>query len=179
MNCTALAAVPILALMLAIPHEASAMGLGTTGYLVGRDFDFGVDTGVLTFARFGGWWLPSFDLYPSQTIVIQIHGLDTLAWLFDDTDQIYLGGDISFSAYRTNALPGMTGVIEPGGSLDLWDFNRDLEIVIGGQCRFGIEGGEGMRMGVYLVPGIGVATGDFNDDVVWAGNLQWSMWFGS
>jgi hypothetical protein len=165
---------------LLLPGDAWAFGFGTTAW-VGRDL--GIGYGVVSDDGSGSSgltlsWLPSFDLYPTDQILIQIHALDTLAFLLADSDVWVLGADVSFTAARTEAFPHLEGVIAPGGSMDLYSLNGLDGLVVGGQCRIGAEGGSAMKLGVYVVPGIGIAAGDFDTEAVWSGNLQLSYWFG-
>jgi hypothetical protein len=161
---------------LALPTPAWALGIGTTGYF-GPDFAVGY-TFFGTNWQLGGTWLPSLDLYPTENISIQIHALDTLAWLLDDSDLLFLGGDMNFTVLRTGSFPAFDGVVQPGFSLDLYDIDGDTGMVLGGHARIGMEGGSDMMFGVYLVPGLGIVAGDFDEDVAWSGTLQVSMWFG-
>ena len=154
--------------LLAAPSAASAMGVGTTGWVAGPGFG-------------GGLWdaqpyLPSLDLYPTYNVRIGINALDTLAWLVADSDQIYLGGDVTATALRFDSFNGLDGVIQPGGSLDIYS-NFGTSLVLGGLARFGFEGGGTMQGGLYLVPGVGVAAGDGPDGAVWSGRVEFSLWF--
>lgn len=156
--------------LLIVPTAAHAIGVGTTAHITGMSFDGGLWAGA--------GYLPSLDLYPSETVRIRINALDTLAWLLEDSDQIYLGGDFTITALRVDAFPNLEGVIQPGGSLDIYS-NFGEEIVIGGLCRVGMEGGGTMRGGLYVVPGLGVAAGDGYDGAVWSGAVELSLWFGN
>lgn len=164
-------------LALSLPGSAFAMGIGTTGYF-GQSFWWGGAGAFGPGFGLGSVWLPSLDLYPTENIPIQIHAADTLAILIEDSDDIYLGGDVTFNVLRTTALPSMEGVIYPGGSLDLCACSGDTNIVLAGISRIGVEGGADMRLGVYLVPGVGIALNDGDGDMIWQGELQLSMWFG-
>ena len=78
------------------PLTAEAkVGFGTTLY-VGPDFTpvYG-DSGD---SGFGGVaaWLPSFDLHFANKMSLQIHALDTLAYVLEDGNIIFLGGDFNF-----------------------------------------------------------------------------------
>lgn len=165
--------IALLTAALALPTQAWALGVGTTGYLGG---DFGIAGGAFGFS-FGGFWLPSLDLYFGEKVVVQLHALDLLAWLIEDGD-ILLGGDVVFTALEVPALGETEAVIQPGGTLDIYSFGGDVGIVFGGLARIGIEGGNDARVGLYVVPGLGVAAGDFDEDVVWSGGMQLSIWFG-
>ena len=104
--------------------------------------------------------------------------MDTLAWLIEDSDQLYLGADVTVTALRVDSFDGLDGVIQPGGSLDIYS-NFGTGLVLGGLARFGFEGGDTMRGGLYLVPGVGVSAGDGYDGAVWSGRIEFSLWFGS
>ncbi len=161
--------------LLAAPSVASAMGLGTTGAVVGPGFGGALWNG-------NGLWLgpalPSLDLYPTKNLRIGINAMDTLAWLIEDSDQLYLGADVTVTALRVDSFDGLDGVIQPGGSLDIYS-NFGTGLVLGGLARFGFEGGDTMRGGLYLVPGVGVSAGDGYDGAVWSGRIEFSLWFGS
>jgi hypothetical protein len=165
----AMRTVALSAAALAAP-SAQAMGLGTTGYFAG-------DIGVGAVRWGGGQWLPSLDLHPSPELSIQLHALDTLAFLTAGTDTIFLGGDLNFLVWSGAGPGGFEGVVEPGGSLDLYLDDGDVGVVIGGSCRFGFRGGDAQMLGLYLVPAVGVAAGEVGDDIVYGGALQLSLWF--
>lgn len=161
-------------LAFALPTAAHAgVGLGTTLYL-GPDF---VPTGNLGLG-FGGTtaWLPSFDLHFNNQMSLQIHALDTLAFVLDNGDIIFLGADLNFHWKEVVGTPSLRGVIEPGASLDLTSFNGDLGLVIGGQARIGMEGGNNMHVGFYIVPGLGLAAGAYQTELVWNGSFQLTFW---
>lgn len=168
--------------LIAVSSPAFALGLGTTAYM-GSDFGVPVSTNIagvpFTTGTLGGAWLPSFDIYPTDNIGIQIHALDTLAYALSNDSVVYLGADVFVGVLRVDALPGTTGVIQPGGSLDLFSFNNDTYVALGGITRIGFEGGKAMRVGAYVVPGVGFATGNGDTNMVWSGALELSMWFGS
>jgi hypothetical protein len=159
--------------LLAAPSGAHAMGVGTTGWVAGPSFGAG-----FAGSFFGGGYLPTLDLYPTSDVRIGIHALDTLAWLFEDSDLIYLGANVTVTALRVDSFEGFDGVIQPGGSLDIYS-NFGSTIVIGGLTRFGFEGGGTMQGGVYLVPGLGIVAGDGDEGAVWSGRLEFSLWFGN
>lgn len=152
-----------------VSAPAYGMGFGTTAQVTG--FDFGA-------FGFGFGFLPTLDLYPSENLVLQIHALDTLAFALADDDVLFLGADLTTTVVRVDALDGTDGVIQPGGSLDIYD-DFGTWFVVGGVCRFGIEGGGTMRVGAYIVPGLGLAAGDGDEEVAFSGSVQLSMWFGS
>ena len=152
---------------------AHAVGLGTTGWFADDLGGGGAGGG----RWFGGQWLPSFDVYPSDQLSLQFHALDTVALLIDGTDIIFLGGDLNYTMWTGAAWGELEGVIEPGGSLDLYLDDGDVALVVGVTSRFGFRGGDAMKVGLYVVPGVGVAAGDAGDGVVWGGALQLSMWF--
>lgn len=167
--------------LLALSSPAFAVGLGTTAFM-GTDFGIPVTVNVggpITVGNLGGSWLPSFDIYPTDDIGIQIHALDTLSYALSSNQVVYLGADVFFTVARVDAFKGTTGVIQPGGSLDLYSFSNDTYIALGGITRFGFEGGSAMRAGVYVVPGVGFETGNGDTNMVWSGSLQFSLWFGS
>ena len=162
--------------LLMAPSVASAMGVGTTGYIAGPGFGGSLFNG--TNLLWFGPSLPTLDLYPTYNIRIGINALDTLAYLAEDTDQIYLGADVTVTALRVDSFNGFDGVIQPGGSLDIYS-NFGTSLVLGGIARFGFEGGGTMQGGLYLVPGVGVAAGDGDDGAVWSGRVEFSLWFGN
>lgn len=162
-----------------VTADAQAFGIGTT---VHTGPDFGMNVADDPFDLGLGWqssWLPSVDLYPSDSIIIQIHALDTFAQLFADTDHLFLGANVAFTVVDAPAFGDFHGVVQPGGSLDFAVWDSDAFVTIGAIARIGVEGGSDFRLGVYAVPGIGFAAGDNGNAVVWSGTLQASFWFGA
>ena len=67
-------------------------------------------------------------------------------------------------------------MVEPGVSLDIASMDGDLGLVLGGQARIGMEGGNKMKLGFYIVPGIGLAAGAYDTALVWNGSFQLTFW---
>lgn len=169
----------VLGVLLAIGFAAPAhaIGVGTTAWM-GHDFGVYVPVAPFVEVHYGGEWLPSLDLYPTENVGVQIHALDTLAFLLADDDVVFLGADAFVTVARFDALEGTEGVVQPGGSLDIYS-DADTYLALGALARVGIEGGRDFKAGLYIVPGLGVVAGDGDGDVAWSGSVQFSVWKGA
>ncbi len=167
----------LLTFLLALPSSAHAIGVGTT-------YGLGSGTGLAGLGNlFGGGgftlatsmgFLPTLDLVPGGATV-QIHVLETLGAL--SNEEIFLGANAYFNVVQSATSGTAVGVVEPGFGIDL---NIDpVVLVVTGECRFGLTNSGDMSYGVYVVPALGIAVGDTDTDLVVAGTVQFSVWFGS
>ena len=150
------------AILLAMPGSAFAVGIGST---IGVD---GIDDGVGN-----GSFRPTFDLV-FDPVILQIHALDTLESAFHDS--LYLGVDVLVEVVEAPIAGPWSGVVQPGGGVDL--FADPDGIAIAGECRLGIQAEESAGFGVYVVPAIGFVSGDGRGSLHAGGALQVSAWFG-
>lgn len=165
----------LVSLALLLPTAASAgVGLGTTMGLGSGQVVININGngGVFGPGTAGGF-LPSLDLH-FDTFVLQIHALETLTLLSDNT--IFLGANAYFEMFDQPLGGNFDVVIAPGGGLDLIDDAFALTLTAEG--RFGVRSRGGAGIGVFVVPALGVVVGDVDSDLVSSGTLQVSMWFG-
>lgn len=153
--------VPAMVLVLFFPASASAFGLGSS--IAG--FGSGDDVGA-------GSFRPTFDLV-FDPVIVQIHALDTLGAAFDD--RLFLGVNVYADAYHAPIGGLFTGVIQPGGGVDL--FGSPDGVSVSAQCRLGIQAEERAGFGVYVVPALGFVSGGGYTDLYTGGALQVSAWF--
>lgn len=164
----------LVALGLGVSTSAHALGVGTTYSLgSGLPWDLGPFLDVGAIGTSGGF-LPSLDLHPGN-VTVQIHALETLQVLANE--ELFLGANCFFGVVEQPNTGAALGVVEPGFGVDLW---ADPFVLIPTfETRIGVKVPGSMSWGVYAVPALGVAISDNDTDIVIAGGLQFSAWFGS
>ncbi len=122
-----------------------------------------------------GFALPSLDLKFDE-FVLQIHALEMVTALAND-EVIYLGAN-GWIPVTSGTLGGQweafAGV---GGSLDLAVDSGDALIQVGPVAPLGVRFGTTPRVGLYVQPGLYVASVYGDVDVVADAQLIASVWF--
>ncbi|MCO4744467.1 MAG: hypothetical protein KC912_06760 [Proteobacteria bacterium] len=163
----------LLSLALLFPTVASAgVGFGTTmGMGSSRiTIDF---NGNITPAMTAGGFLPTLDLHFDK-FVLQVHLLETLDLLFNE--DIFLGANGYIEILDSPVGGSWSAVVAPGAGIDI--LGDPFVISATGEARFGVRSNGPAGVGVFVVPAVGVAVGDVDSDLVAAGTVQFSMWFG-
>lgn len=160
-----------LLLGLSAASPAWAVGVGSTYAfgglgLGGNAFDLGLGLGYQGFG-------PSLDLH-FEPFVIQIHVLELITTVADS--ELYLGANGYYQVHEADLGGAMTGVVQPGVSLDLW--GDPTIIAIAAECRLGGQLKSAAGLGVYVVPSFGIVAGDGDAELFGGGALQISAWFG-
>lgn len=153
--------------------DAHALGIGTTyalGNGLGWDLGPFLDIQQVTASGF----LPSLDLHPGK-VTVQIHVLETLQIL--SNEELFLGANCYFGVVEVPNAGNVVGVVEPGFGVDLWA--DPFSVAATFETRVGAKSPGGMSWGVYAVPALGVVISENDTDIVIAGTLQFSAWFGS
>lgn len=119
-------------------------------------------------------WLPSLDI-GSPKLLLQIHALETLDALTDDT--LLLGGDLYLGSLTNRPIGGSwTTVVMPGVGVDLLD--DPFMLAATGNLRLGVQTHSGSsRVAAAVVPELGVLTGDVAPELIVGGSVQFSVWF--
>lgn len=159
--------------VLGLAQEASAIELGTTaGFGTGGFGFFGTRLGP-------GWgsrsFAPTFDLR-TDALHFQFHVLDLLSTL-NAGNGLFLGANGYYRLHEADVGGPWTGVIQPGGSVDLW-IDDDAFIALAAEGRFGIEAVGSAGFGIYVVPALGIAIDRGTLDLVTGGTVQISAFFG-
>ena len=143
------------------PLSAHA-GLGTTFYVGAEDANNGFLWGTT---------YPSLDIY-TKPVIVQIHAMEFLRSL--TRDDFYLGANAYLPLLEMDVAGQVTGVVQPGLSLDLSD--DPFTMGVAGLCRLGGESTGRMGLGIYVVPAFGFAIVDDDFDLLMGGTLQLSAW---
>jgi hypothetical protein len=131
----------------------------------------------------GTTWYPSLDIH-TEGWLVQIHLLDVLS-VAGPTKDINFGADVTKVALKRKVGNDIDGVIAPGVGFRLdapTSFkNAGFNAVL--QARMGAEVKQGMGIGLYVVPELGIsnlasvsATGKRQIGVTYGGGLQVSVW---
>jgi hypothetical protein len=156
--------------------------LGAIGFLIASTSPAWAGTGATAYV--GGYadgtrWNPSLD-YRAKGILVQLHVLD---WVQAPGASGYdfvpnAGVDVTGVAIKKKVGPDVEGVWMPGGGVRIQSYGGTLSWNAMAQARFGAEMKQGMGIGVYVVPAVGVTnflTGDVGFN--YGGSLQVSAWF--
>ena len=154
--------------LLCIPGTAQAMGYGTS---------YGL--GLESSSR--GYYVAPFGLYPSldlylDAMTLQFHPLELVQGITQD--DIWLGANAYFPGPTFTTGTALEGTIMPGASIDLvadTDF-KPLYLALMAQGRLGVQTAETMGVGVYVVPGLGLAMADGDFELMLGGHVELSIW---
>jgi hypothetical protein len=120
-------------------------------------------------------WLPALDLR-TDALLVRIHALEFVGALSDEN--LLFGGDLFFGKFGRPMGQTWRGVVQPGVGLSVLGDPFTLTVVA--EARAGGEmTTDGARLGVAVVPQLGILTGEFDSDLVYGGGVQFSAWFGT
>lgn len=120
--------------------------------------------------------LPTVDFHV-QNYVIQVHALDLVRCGVGQA--LCLGGDFFATTRKLKVNDDIGGVIQPGGSLDIYSPTFDFDFVsldAIAKVRMGAQTQKGMGFGIYVVPGLGIGMAGGEFDIAYSGQLQISTW---
>ena len=166
----------IAALACAMPLTASAGGFGFTTHS-GTSYSQGIGYGGSAFHD-----LPSLDFRQSGW-TIQVDALELLHGLTveeGDARQLHLGLNAYKTVQRHDIRDHLGGVVQPGFSVDVdsnsgfdpMDFDLQLQVRMGARAQ--TPGG--MGVGLYVVPGLGVASFAGETGLAVSGGMQIGVW---
>lgn len=158
--------------LLAPATPAWAFGIGTT-LGVGSALTFGVPGAGPTLSSTAGGFLPSLDFHFGD-VALQVHVLELLGGLSNEV--FYVGANVYFGI-PVGSVGKWDAVIAPGAGLDV--YFEPFGLGITAESQFGITLPGAVSVGIYIVPAIGVWVLDGSVDLLTAGTLQWSIWFGA
>lgn len=142
---------------LSFASTAQAAGLGTS----------------ITFSQDGFWtYSPTLDLL-FDPVVVQIHLAETLDRAFND--ELYLGADAVVTVAEVDITNGLRGVFQPGGAM--WIYGNPTRVSLAATARVGAEAGTAARIGVYVVPYLGLTIEDGNVQGFASGGAQVAVSF--
>ncbi len=154
--------------LLSLPGTAHALGYGTS---------YGI--GLESSSR--GYYVSPFGIYPSLDLysdgaLVQLHPLELVQGITQD--DIWLWANAYFPGPTFSTGTGLEGTIMPGASFDLradTDF-KPLYLALMAEGRMGVQTAEAMGVGVYVVPGLGLALADGDFEVMLGGRVEIAIW---
>ena len=160
------------ALLTLLPAVAQA-GVGTIWYTGGALNSHGYYSSVS--------WLPTLDFH-NKDMLVQLNAADLLFGL--PAKSVNLAGDVFATSRNMKVSDEVDGVFQYGGRLEL-ETKTSFKTVNGallGEVRIGAQTVKGMGVGIYVVPGLGLAygtarSGNQKVDLAMSGQLQISAWF--
>ena len=158
----------LLALLLALPAPAHAIGYGSS---------YGL--GLETSSR--GYYVSPFGLYPSLDLHLapawlQLYPLELVQGI--TIDELWIGGAGWAPGWSYGTGTVMEGVLMPGASFDLvadTDF-KPLYLAVCATGRLGLPAQESMGFGAYILPSAGLALADGDFEVMLGGRMEFSLW---
>lgn len=155
MRNRALLALPFAAVVVA--NDAHAVGVGTS----------------IAFSQDSFWtYAPTLDLL-FDPVVLQIHLTHTLDEAF--RDDLYLGANLVVQVAEAPITDGLSAVFQPGGAM--WINGDPTAVSLAAIARVGAEAGDRARLGVYVVPYLGLTIEDGDTDVFANGAAQLAVSF--
>ncbi len=119
--------------------------------------------------------LPSLDLR-TENLLFQIHALEFVSGLANEL--LLLGGDLYFGKFSRPMGQTWKGIVQPGVGVSV--LGDPFVLYVLAEARLGGEmTTSGARLGVSVVPELGLLTGDPDPELVVGGGVQFSAWFGA
>lgn len=166
---------PLLATLLLLPPQAHAEAAFGLTAAFGQEGPTNSSAARGDYGTFPGFKYPSVDIHFSKWTV-QAHVLELVDQL--TAENLYLGAQARYNLYDRDVVGSVDGVIAPGVGFDYLsdlDFD-DVNIGLTGQAALGAEVGSGMRLGLYVVPVIGLGAISGDAELLLGGWLQISVW---
>jgi hypothetical protein len=132
----------------------------------------GVGTSI-AFSQDGFWtYAPTLDLI-FEPVTLQLHVAETLDQAFDD--DLYLGADLVVTVAEVKANDWLRGVFEPGAAV--WVNGDPSRFSLAAVARAGAVAGKGARVGLYVVPYLGMTIDDGDVSLFASGGAQVAVSF--
>lgn len=120
-------------------------------------------------------YLPALDLR-TDALLVRIHALEFVDALADEN--LLLGGDLFFGKFGRPMGQLWRGVVQPGVGVTV--LGDPFTLYLMAQARAGGEmATQGARVGVAVVPALGILTGEPDPALIVGGGVQFSAWFGA